>query len=152
MEKPFLLLLVSFLGSCGTMFYILFRNRNDRKSSVSLHAALDDHSHFAFAMGHFIGGLAFLYFVYKYFYVDRGSLLLLVLAFFGVLFEQIQAFLPDKKSLSKIHTIAAGSMAVFISLMIFAGPIIFQLSTNWLIAYVSLIFLLCASGVYAVLN
>ncbi len=147
-----LLLLVSFLGTNGTMYYILFRHRFDRKSSVSLHAAIDNHSHATFAIGHFIGGMLFLYIAYEYFYVDNESLLLLTLACLGVLAEQLQAFLPDRKDFKKIHKVAAASMAGFILLIVLTAPFIIKLGTAGLIAYIGLIALLCISGVYAVFN
>jgi hypothetical protein len=134
------------------MYYILFRHRNDRKSSVSLHAAIDSQSHAAFAIGHFIGGMAFLYFAYKYFYVDKASLYLLIVSCFGVFAEQVQAFLPNKRGLEKIHTIAAAFMATFISLIVISAPFIIELGTAWLAVYAGLVVLLCMSGVYALLN
>lgn len=147
-----LLLLLSFLCTNGTMFYILFHHRNDRKSSVSLHASIDNRSHATFALGHFIGGLAFLYFAYRFFYIDNGSLLLLVLSCFGVLAEQVQAFIPHKLGLARIHSVSAAFMAIFISLIIFTAPFIINLEPKWLAAYKGLIALLCASGIRAIKN
>ncbi len=146
-----LLLLASFLGTDGTMFYILFRNRSDRKSSVSLHAAIDNHSHAIFALGHFIGGLAFLCFSYKFFYVDNGLKLLFALACFGFLAEQVQAFLPNKSRFVAVHTTAAVSMATFISIIVFLAPFSIHLSASWLVGYVGLIALLCLFGIRAIL-
>lgn len=148
----FFLLLVSFLGTNGTMYYILFKHRFDRKSSVSLHAAIDNHSHSIFATGHFIGGMAFLYFAYEYFYLENESVFLWILACLGVLAEQAQAFIPDRRGFGKIHKIAATSMSGFILLIVLAAPLIIKLGTGWLIAYIGLIVLLCISGIYAIFN
>ncbi len=147
-----ILLTLSFLGTNGTMFYILFRNRLERKSSVSLHAAINNRSHATFALGHFIGGLVFLYFAYRLFYVDNGSLTLLAVSCIGFFAEQVQAFLPNKGRFVRTHTVAAVSMAASMTVLVFAALSVSRLDGSWLVAYVGLIVLLCASGAYALFN
>lgn len=147
-----ILLTLSFLGTNGTMFYILFRNRFERKSSVSLHAAIDNSSHATFALGHFIGGLVFLYFAYRLFYLDNGSLPMMVVSCVGFFAEQVQALLPNKGRFVRIHTVAAVSMAASMTVLVFIALSVFKLDAKWLVAYVGLIALLCVSGAYALFN
>jgi nucleoid-associated protein YgaU len=61
------LILLSFLGTNGPMLYFLHRLRHDRKPSVSHHMATSKRTNLVYALGHFVGGMAYLYFAYKYF-------------------------------------------------------------------------------------
>jgi hypothetical protein len=147
-----LLLLISFLGTCGTVFYILATHQGERKSSISLHVAANKKSHALFAGGHFVGGLAFLIFCYKFFYVTHGSLLLLVLASLGFLIEQVQAFLPNNARFERVHTVAAVGMATFMGLILVVAPIVVRLNAIWLDAYICVALIWVLAGVYALLN
>ncbi len=147
-----ILLLISFLGSCGTVFYILAIHKGERKSSISLHVAADKNAHALFAMGHFVGGLCFLIFSYKFFYVNNGSLVLLVLASIGFLVEQVQAFLPNNSRFEKIHTVAAVGMASSMGAILVVAPFIIGLSGGWLAVYIWLAVVWATAGVYALFN
>lgn len=147
-----LLLLVSFLGTCGTVFYILYKHRHDRKSSISLHVAEDRRSHAVFALGHLVGGLAFLIFTYKFFYIENRSSVILYMASAGFFVEQIQAFLPNNERFKKIHTIAAFSMAVFMIIILAYAPTLIILDASWLTAYIFLACIYVTAGVYAYIN
>lgn len=147
-----LLLFVSFLGTCGTVFYILAKHKGEHKSSISLHVAASKRTHALFAAGHFIGGLCFLIFSYKFFYVIHGSKTLLVVAFIGFLIEQVQAFLPDNSRFKKIHTVAAFGMAGSMALILVIAPFVVGLSAGWLVAYICLALIWAIAGLYAVLN
>ena len=46
-----LLLIISFLGTCGTVYYILAKHEGERKTSISLHVAASKKSHALFAGG-----------------------------------------------------------------------------------------------------
>src|SRR5688572_29749714 len=126
-----LLLLISFLGTCGTVYYILYKYKYERKTSISLHVAIDKHSHGLYALGHFIGGLGFLLFAYKFFYVIHGSLALLALACVGFLVEQVQSFFPHNVRFGRIHTIGASLMATFMMLILVSAPSIIHLTSGW---------------------
>lgn len=147
-----LLLLISFLGTCGTVFYILFAHKGERKSSISLHVAASKKAHALFAAGHFIGGLAFLLFSYMFFYAETGSGFLMLLASLGFAVEQVQAFLPNTKRFEKVHTIAAVLMGVFISLIVITAPFIIPLSSIGKFCYALLGLILLAAGVYTLRN
>jgi heme/copper-type cytochrome/quinol oxidase subunit 4 len=147
-----LLLLISFLGTCGTVLYILFTHKGERKSSISLHVAASKKAHALFAAGHFIGGLAFLLFSYKFFYEETGSVLLMLLAGLGFAVEQVQAFLPNTKRFEKVHTVAAVLMGVFISLIVVTAPFIIPLSSIGKLCYVLLGLVLLSAGVYTLRN
>lgn len=147
-----LLLLVSFLGTCGTVFYILAKHTGERKTSISLHVAATKKSHALFAAGHFIGGLCFLIFCYKFFYVDNGSTLLLVLAALGFLVEQVQAFLPNNERFEMVHTIAAFGMGLCMIVILALAPSVVELNGLWLFAYVCLAIVYLSAAIYALLN
>ena len=147
-----LLLFVSFLGTCGTVFYILANHKGVHKSSISLHVASSKHTHALYALGHFVGGMCFLIFCYKFFYVINGSLTLIVLASIGFLIEQVQAFLPDNLKFKKIHTVAAFGMAATMAAILLVAPFTVGLSAGWLAAYICLGVVWAIAGVYAVLN
>jgi VanZ family protein len=146
------LILLSFLGTNGPMLYFLHRLRHDRKPFVSHHMATSKRTNLVYALGHFVGGMAYLYFAYKYFYKDRGETLLFILSFFGVAVEQVQAFFPNNLVYKKIHTVAAVAMGAFIATILLSAPVLISLKTSWLIAYISLIFFLLGAGVYTIFN
>lgn len=147
-----LLLLISFLGTCGTVYYILYKYKYERKSSISLHVAIDRHSHSLYASGHFIGGLCFLLFTYKFFYIIHGSLALLILASIGFLVEQTQGFFPHNLRFGRIHTIGAYLMGMFMILILVFAPSVVHLTSGWLVAYMFLAFIYVLAGLYAYFN
>lgn len=147
-----LLLLISFLGTCGTVYYILYKYKYERKTSISLHVAIDKYSHGLYALGHFVGGLCFLLFSYKFFYIYHGSLMLLILAIIGFLVEQTQGFFPHNLRFGRIHTIGAYLMGVFMILLLVFAPSIVHLTNGWLVVYLSLGFIYLLTGLYAYFN
>lgn len=147
-----LLLLISFLGTCGTAYYILYKYKYERKTSISLHVAIDKYSHRLYAFGHFVGGLCFLIFAYKFFYVMYGSLILLLLACVGFLVEQVQAIFPHSVRFGKIHTIDAFLMATFMIIILMLAPIVVQITSGWSVAYISLICLYVLTSLCAYFN
>ena len=146
------LIVISFIGTNGPMLYFLHRLKHDRKTSVSHHMATSRETNLVYAFGHFIGGMAYLYFAYRYFYQEQGSSFLMVLSVFGVIAEQIQAFFPNNETHKKIHTIAAFSMGAFISGIVLLAPIEIPLHTSWLVGYFSLVSALCVAGIYTLFN
>lgn len=147
-----ILLLISFLGTCGTVYYILYKYKYERKKSISQHIAINKYSHGLYAFGHFIGGLCFLLFAYKFFYITYGSLILLVLASLGFLVEQVQALFPHNPRFGKIHTVGASLMAFCMLLVVVLAPSVVHLTSGWLVIYAFLAFIYVAAGLYAYFN
>ncbi len=146
------LILISFFGTNGPMFYFLYRHRHDRRPSVSHHMAISKETNLVYALGHFVGGMAYLYFAYRYFYEDKGESLLFILSLFGVIAEQIQAFFPNNADYKKVHTVAAVTMGAFITTILLAAPVLITLKTSWILAYISLVVILLGAGVYTLFN
>lgn len=147
-----ILLLISFLGTCGTVYYILYKYKYERKKSISQHIAINKYSHGLYAFGHFVGGLCFLIFAYKFFYVMYDSLVLLLLACAGFIAEQIQSFFPQNVRFEKIHTIGAALMGISMVLVVALAPSIVHLASAWLVAYMCLVLVYVLTGVYAYFN
>ena len=147
-----LLLLISFLGTCGTVYYILAKHEGERKTSISLHVAASKKSHALFATGHFIGGLAFLLFAYKFFYVQHGSTTLLLVAIVGFMVEQVQAFLPNNMKFEKVHTVAAFGMGLCMLVILALAPAVVKLTSGWLAVYIVLALIYLVAGLYAFFN
>ena len=87
-----LFLLISFLGTCGTVYFILHKHKLTRKTSISLHVAIDKYSHGLYAVGHFVGGFCFLIFVYKLFYIENNSSTILILAGLYAFFNKFKFY------------------------------------------------------------
>ncbi len=146
------LIFISFIGTNGPMLYFIYRHRQDRKTSVSHHMAISKNTHLTYSIGHFVGGLAFLYFAYKYFYLEKGSSQLLYLSFVGFIFEQIQAIFPNNFVHEKLHTRAAVAMGVLISCIVLISPFLLELMPIWYLSYLCLVLALFVAGVYALFN
>lgn len=146
------LILVSFIGTNGPMLYFLHRLKHDRKTSVSHHMATSKETNLVYALGHFVGGMAYLYFAYRYFYKEQGSTLLMVLSAVGVVAEQIQAFFPNNERYKKVHTVAAFAMGAFITCIVLLAPSVITLQTSWLVGYYLLVSVLCIAGIYTLFN
>jgi fermentation-respiration switch protein FrsA (DUF1100 family) len=145
-------IVISFIGTNGPMLYFLQRMKHDRKTSVSHHMATSKETNLVYALGHFVGGMAYLYFAYRYFYKEQGSTVLMMLSTVGVVAEQIQAFFPNNETYKKVHTVAAVAMGVFITAIVLLAPFEIPLYTSWLAAYFSLVSVLCIAGIYTLFN
>jgi len=143
------LVFISFLGTNGPVYYTLYKQRFNRKSSISLHVANNRTSQILFAAGHFIGGIAFLLFSYNYFCVEIGSETLFWLSILGVVIEQVQAFTARMGRFSKIHIVSASLMGVFISSIVLYAPFVIQLSAVALPVYILITVFLMVGGIYA---
>jgi hypothetical protein len=117
-------LFLSFVCTNFTNPYILFRQPDGRKPTISYNAAQSTSTHLLYIFGHLFGGLFFLIFAYKFFYQELDSNLLWGLAIGGVASKWIQAFIPARKKLEIYHTIFAWGMALFMSAILIAAPLI----------------------------
>lgn len=117
-------LLLSFVCANGMHLYLLHSQRNDRKMSISYHAVHSRKTYIVYILGHFFGGLFFLIFAYRLFYVEFGSETLWTISVLGVVSEWIQAITPAKNKYEIYHLVAAWSMALFMSILLFVSPIV----------------------------
>jgi hypothetical protein len=102
-----LALLLSVLFINGVHGWLLYYHRGNRKWSISEHAVLDKKSYFFYVLGHLLGGAFWLVFA-KIYFVDTVHLdWLFALSIWVVGFEYLQALLPAKGKINKLHTIAA---------------------------------------------
>lgn len=113
MTKSAAYLLLSFIFIFGVHSYLLISQKNERKWSISLHAAKNNATHALFVLGHLLGGTFFLLFAYSYFVTQYHSYILFGLSIAAVIFEYIQAFLPARDETDKPHTLAAYTMWAF---------------------------------------
>jgi hypothetical protein len=146
------LLFISFIATNGTYFYLLVSQKNIRKKSISHHVAERKRTHALFVIGHFVGGLTYLIFAYKFFFIDNDNLILFIFSLLGVIFEQLQAMIPARGKTEILHTILATLMSFFIGLIILTSPLFIELSTIAMILYTLGILLLFSAGIYSIFN
>lgn len=134
------------------MLYFLYKHRDDRRPSVSHHMAISNKTSTVYALGHFVGGMAYLYFAYRYFYLDKNSTSLFMLSILGVIAEQAQAFFPNRAPFTKIHTVSAVAMGLLITTIVLSAPIVIDLASTWLYVYISIVGVLFGVGAYTLFN
>lgn len=113
--------------------------------TVSYHAVLSRKTHNIYTLGHYLGGLFFLLFAYKFFYLEKGSVFLIVVTGFAVLAEGAQALVQAKGKTELVHNIFACSMALDMLVVLIAAPIILNTSGPKLLALfiIGIVIFLC---------
>ncbi len=120
--------------------YLLWSQRDERKWSISVHAARDRQTYTVYLIGHLLAGLFFAIFAYKFFVINNDLKWLFWLSVVGLSFEYIQAFLPAKGRINTIHAVTV--YAMFISYAFVAVFSFFVLDLSTLIRFLILPFLI----------
>lgn len=136
----------------GTHGYLLWSQRNERKWSISVHAARDKRTYGIYLIGHLSAGVFFAVFAYKFFVKIHDLEWLYWLSIFGLSFEYIQALLPARGRTNSVHAVTA--YAMFISYAFVAVFSFFVLDIGNIVRILVLPFLLFIPifGVVAVRN
>ena len=136
----------------GVHGYLLWSQRDERKWSISMHAAKDRQTYIIYLIGHLLAGLFFALFAYKFFVTIHDLEWLFWLSILGLKFEYIQAILPASGRTNSIHAVTA--YAMFISYAFVAVISMFVLPLSTVVQLVILPFLTAIPifGVIAVRN
>jgi|GEM_PF-3373991 len=117
MLTTFSLLLISFSVANSMHFYLLYRQRHNRKSTISYHAAKSRRTHTWYIAGHIVASTTFYVFARRFFISTPQSEILMTIAAIGWIADIIQAIIPAKGKAEKYHEIFAYVMAVSVILM-----------------------------------
>lgn len=112
MQITLLMLLVSFFAANSMHFYLLYRQRHDRKPTISHHAAKSTRTYFSYIAGHVVASTTFYIFALGFFVNTPQAEILITVATIGWVTDIIQALIPAKGRVEKYHEIAACIMAV----------------------------------------
>lgn len=96
----------------GTHGYLLWSQRDERKWSISVHAARDKRTYGIYLIGHLSAGVFFAVFAYKFFVKIHDLEWLYWLSIVGLTFEYIQAFLPARGRTNSVHSFTAYAMFI----------------------------------------
>lgn len=111
MLNPVFLLTVSFLAANVMHGYLLYRQRNDRKSTISHHAAKSPRTQRFYVAGHIVAATSFYMFARTFFAGTPQATLLITVATIGLVADIIQAFIPARGKIEKYHAFFAYIMA-----------------------------------------
>ena len=135
MLNPVLLLTVSFLAANVMHGYLLYRQRDDRKPTISHHAAKSPRTQLFYALGHIVAATSFYMFARKFFSGTPQAGALIVVSTIGYVADIIQAFIPARGKIEKYHEFFAYIMAF--SVIIIAVLAAFTIPQAPLAAFVS---------------
>jgi hypothetical protein len=147
-----LYLLLAGLIINGLHVYLVWSQREDRKWSISVHAAKNNKTHLLYITGHIIGGFIFLVFAYSLFVEMYDVVWFFYWSCFTYIFEVLQALLPARGKTDKLHTITAYIMWLsFVSMGIVA---IFYLPLTIVVRTISVgvLFIILAQLIYVHFN
>jgi hypothetical protein len=111
MLNPVLLLIVSFLAANVVHGYLLYSQRNDRKSTISHHAVKSPRTQRFYVAGHIVAAISFYMFARTYFAGTPQATLLITAATIGFVADIIQALIPARGKIEKYHAFFAYIMA-----------------------------------------
>jgi hypothetical protein len=104
-------LVISFLSVNLFHSYLLVSQKNDRKETISAHAASTKLSHYLYIAAHIIGGVFFLLFADRFFLHQHNNKLIFIIALIAAITECLQALIPYRNNHEKIHERFAYTMA-----------------------------------------
>lgn len=136
----------------GTHGYLLWSQRNERKWSISSHAALDRRTYLIYLIGHLSAGTLFAIFSYRFFAGIHKAEWLFWLSLIGIAFEYAQALLPARGKTDKAHASAAYAMFVSYTIVVMLAMITLDLSNLTRVFALPLLFVIPISGVVAMRN
>jgi hypothetical protein len=111
MLNPVILLTVSFLAANIMHGYLLYRQRNDRKPTISHHAATSPRTQRFYVAGHIVAATSFYMFARLFFAGTPQATLLITAAKIGFVADIVQAFIPARGTIEKYHAFFAYIMA-----------------------------------------
>ncbi len=111
MFNPVLLLMVSFLAANIMHGYLLYRQRDDRKPTISHHAAKSPRTQRFYVAGHIVAATSFYMFARTFFAGTPQATLLVAVATIGFVADIIQAIIPARGKIEKYHAFFAYIMA-----------------------------------------
>lgn len=117
MLTDFLPLFISFSVANSMHFYLLYRQRHNRKSTISYHAAKTRRTHNWYIAGHIVASTTFYIFARRFFISTPHSEILIALAAIGWISDIVQAIIPAKGKAEKYHEIFAYLMAMSVILI-----------------------------------
>lgn len=112
MLSSFLLLTISFLAANVMHGYLLYRQRDDRKRTISHHAAKSPRTQRYYIAGHIVAATSFYLFAWSFFAATPYSLLLIIVSTIGFIADIIQACIPARGKVEKYHEFFAYVMAI----------------------------------------
>ncbi|MDO8266125.1 MAG: hypothetical protein Q7T41_04255 [Candidatus Saccharibacteria bacterium] len=112
----------------GTHGYLLWSQRDERKWSISTHAARDRQTHVIYLIGHLSAGLFFALFAYRFFVGVHDIEWLFWFSLIGLTFEYTQALLPARGKTNKAHAVAAYAMFISYTIVVTLAMINLDLS------------------------
>jgi len=101
-----LLLLAGFIVS-ATHAYLVWKNKDGVRYSVSEHAIASKRSHVLYVSAHILTDVLFLLYAYIFFYDTHGQTLLFILTLVFVALDAVQSLLPSKGKTEPMHFAAA---------------------------------------------
>lgn len=146
MNLIWLSLLCSFIFTNFMHAYLLLSQRREQKIAISFYAAKNHYSHLIYIIGHLLGGFLYLIFAYKFFYQQLNSDFLWFISLLGIGSEWIQALIPARRELFIYHNFFAWSMALFMSILLIAGPLIAGLDSRGTAALTVSVLILISCG------
>lgn len=92
--------------------YLLYRQRNDRKPTISHHAAKSPRTQRYYILGHIVAATTFYMFALLFFSGTPWAGVLIAISTIGFVADIIQAFIPARGKIEKYHGFFAYIMAI----------------------------------------
>jgi hypothetical protein len=150
--KSFYLAVASGLIVNGVHGYLLWSQRDERKWSISVHAARDRRTYTIYLIGHLLAGLFFALFAYEFFVTIHDLQWLFWLSILGLMFEYIQAILPAKGKTNTTHAVTAYAMFISYAFVAVFSMFVLDISTTVQVLVFPFLLLIPIFGVVAVRN
>ncbi len=145
-------MLLSALIVNGAHGYLVYSQRNERKRSISSHAANSRGAYLLYLAAHLLGGIFFLLFAHELFLDGFHQMWLYYLSWITVVFESVQAFIPSRGRTEKVHILTAYCMWLFYLLVGTLAVILIPLSVNRRMILLPFLLTPMALGIYAYFN
>jgi hypothetical protein len=146
------LLILSGICVNGVHAWLLWSQRNERKWSISVHAAKDKQTYKLYLIGHLLAGMFFFIFAYDFYVRIHDLSWLFWLTSLGLTFEYIQAFFPAKGKTNLTHVVSAFSMFVTYMFVAIFSLFYLPLSSAERYSLLPLMLVIPVFGTIAVLN
>jgi len=144
------LALISALIVNGMHGYLLWSQRDERKWSISVHASKDRRTYTIYLIGHFLAGLFFAIFAYRFFVTTHDVKWLFWLSLFGLVFEYVQALLPARGKTNNAHAVTAYAMFVSYAVVALIAMITLDLSIFVRLVAIPFLIMIPVFGIIAV--
>ncbi len=102
---------ISLLGAGGLISavhaYLVWKNYDRVRYSISEHAIADKKSYYLYLGSHIVADVLFVVYAYKFFYESQSQNILFLLALTFIALDFVQALLPSRGKSESIHFISA---------------------------------------------